>query len=473
MPKKSHAPRRIDSDRPRLTLASCQDSWGTWLSRLLLSTLLAANGASATGLRTVVIGDSLSAEYEALPDIPGIEDPTAYAAVSVPGWESRCWVEVLGLLRPDTMDFGARRTTLPGWGDLRFTGYKYNFAIPGFQASQYEDIVNSSLLSNPQHLLFKRTLGDVLRNEADACVVWIGANEFRAQYGFLYEGGDPASLIRDLRHDIGEILDFIRDESTTIRTVVVTLPDLGAAPTKQAAHPDPVKRERVSQATRLANQAISELAAARGMALADPFALTRRLIEGGRISFGPVDILPGSSPDNDPRYAFTREGLHPNTALQVEIARLVVATLNTSFGTAILPITDGEALSLLGMNPQQPYLDWAAAHVLAPSGMGDDPDLDGLVNFVEFLFDLDPGIPSASPVVITALPAGVEASYRPDPSRSRLASVTLQSSADLATWTDVPAGNLTAATDGRVVVRFPATDAMGFLRLRIGIQPIR
>lgn len=438
----------------------------------MLVALLLAKSATATTVRVAVIGDSLSAEYDALPDIPGVDDPTAYAAVTVPGWESRCWVEVLGLLRPGTVDLGPQKPDLPGWGDFRFTGYKYNFAIPGYEASQYEDIVNSSFFSNPQYLLFRGTLRDVLKSDVDACVVWIGANDFRANYGFLADGGDPAPLVEGLKHDVDEILNFVTGQSSSLRVVVVNLPDLGATPTKQAAHPDPAKRERASQATALGNQAISELATARGLPVADVFSATRRLIEGRNISFGPVEIQPGTNPDNDPHFAFARDGLHPNTGLQIEIARIIVATMNERYGTAIPAITDTEALGLLGINPQEPYLDWATAHALVPGGMGDDPDQDGIANLVEFVFDLDPKVPSAAPLTITASPTGVEATYQPDPARFRLASVTPQWSTDLLSWTDVPAASQTTATDGRVTVRFPAERSIGYLRLAVAIRPV-
>jgi len=447
-------------------------SRGVRLGGTMLMGLVLANHAGAAALRVAVIGDSLSAEYDALPGIPGIEDPTAYAAVTVAGWESRSWVEVLGLLRGGSLDLGPHDPTLPGWNDFRFTGYKYNFAIPGFQASQYEDIVNSSFFSNPQYLLFRSTLGDVLRHDVDACVVWIGANEFRANYGFLYDGGDPASLIQNLRHDIGEILDFVREQNAALRILVVNLPDLGATPSKQAAHPDPAKRDRVSQATMLANQAISELAGARGLPVTDAFAATRRVMDGQGIWYGPVDIRPESHPDNDPRYAFTREGLHPNTGLQLEIARLVIATLNEHYATTIPPITDTEALRLLGINPQQPYLDWVAAHALGAGAMEEDLDQDGLVNLVEFVFGFDPKVRNASPLSIESTLAGVEAGYHPDPARSRFASVVPERSTDLMVWNEVPPSSLITAADGRVSFRFPVENSTGFLRLRVVIRVV-
>ncbi len=457
-------------------------SWSPWRRRALrcfrtgrlagaaLAALLLAQNRIAAGVRLAVIGDSLSAEYDALPDIPGVDDPTAYAAVTVPGWESRCWVEVLGLLRPGAVDLGPQKPDLPGWGDFRFTGYKYNFAIPGYEASQYEDIVDSSLFSNPQYLLFRGTLRDVLKNDVDTCVVWIGANDFRANYGFLADGGDPVPLIQGLRQDLGKILDFVTGQSSSLRVVVVNLPDLGATPTKQAAHPDPAKRDRASQDIALANQAINEVASAHGLPVADVFSATRRLIEGENIWFGAIEIQPGTNPDNDPHFAFARDGLHPNTGLQIEIARIIVATMNERYGAAIPAITDAEALGLLGISPQEPYLNWVTAHALAANGMSDDPDQDGIANLVEFVFDLDPKSPSPSPMTIAASAAGVDASYRADPARLRLAGVTPRWSTDLLSWTDIPTGNLTTAGDGRVTVHFPAKGSAGYLRLDVALK---
>ena len=429
-------------------------------------------GARAAALRVAVIGDSLSAEYDDLPNIPGVDDPTAYAAVTVPGWESRCWVEVLGIVRADFLDFGPQRWTLPGWNDLRFTGYKYNFAIPGFTAAQFDDIVTSSFLSNPQYLPYRLTIANTLSSDIDACVVWIGGNELRANYGFLCNGGDPTTLIQNLTQDIGGIVDFVRSQSASLRVVLVNLPDLGACPSKQAEVPDPAARRRASQSIALANRALSDLASARGILVADAFSATERLIQGQNLWFGPVEIYPTSHPDNNPRYAFTREGLHPNTGLQIEIARLVLTNLNEACSAAIPTITDGQALALLGINPQQPYLDWAATNHLGQPNPDDDPDRDGIPNLLEFLFGLDPNTPSPNPVTLSVSESAVQAVYQPLPDRAQLAVATPQWSADLRTWTDVPAQQTTTAASGRVTVSLPRSSLPTFLRLRVAMRPV-
>lgn len=273
----------------------------TWRRRVaaLLAGLLGGSCLVAQPVRLAILGDSLSAEYDSITGVPGVDDPTEYAAVTVSGWESMSWVEVLGRLRSSAVDLGAYRGTLPGWsdlahpGDLRFTGYEYNFAVPGIEASQFEQIVNSSILSDPQYLAYKTRIAGVLRDVADAAVVWLGGNEFRANYGFLYDGNDPVPLINTLSNDLAAVLDFVLAQKPGIKLVVVNLPDLGASPDKQASHPDPVKRARVTAATIQANQAISNLAVARGIAVADVFTETYKLVLGETVWVGPVDVYRG------------------------------------------------------------------------------------------------------------------------------------------------------------------------------------
>lgn len=441
-----------------------------WLAGSLALFLVGLVPTPAAPLRTVVIGDSLSAEYDSLTGVSGVDDPTEYAAITANGWESRCWVEVLGALRAGELDFGAYRTTLPGWNDLRFTGYQYNFAIPGFTAAQYEDIVNCSILSNPQYLPYRLTLEGILKNEADVVVVWIGANEFRANYGSLYDGTDPTPLVSHLRHDIGEILDFVIAQKSGLKLVVANLPDLGASPAKQTAHPDPTKRPRVTAATESANQAIRELAAARNLPVADVFSATRRLIEGQTNWLGAVSLHPGSHPDNNPRYEFTRDGLHPNTALQIEIAGTILAAVNERYATAIPSIRDFEALALLGINPQQPYLDWAADRGVAPGGMGEDPDGDGLVNLAEYAFNMNPTAKDRLPVTLDTQASPPQARYAPVTERLPLVNLVPQWSADLKTWSNVPASNLSTNAHGETTLRFPSSETGWFLRLQIGLK---
>lgn len=437
------------------------------LAALLPLIALGSRGTQAANV--VVIGDSLSAEYETIPDFPGTENPTDYARITVEGWESMSWVEVLVRLRPNYFDFGGYRADLPGWLDLRFTGYEFNFAIPGFRAAQYEDIVNSSFFSNPQYLLFQSTLEDVMKNRAEAVVIWLGANEFRANFGFLADGGGSGPLINNLTNDLRAVVDFVQEQRSNLKIVLANMPDLGAAPDKRNSQPDPVKRALVTAATKQANAAIAVLAAAKGVAVADVYSQTERLIQGATTYFGAVDIINDTHPDNHPRYHFTRDGLHPNTASQIEIARVMIDTFNSAYQAAIPNITDGEALKFLRLRPDQPYFDWIEKFAIAEKRMEDDPDHDGLPNLVEFALALDPATRNEWPI-LTRVESGrltIKFNFNPTPTAGRLVKVVPEFSSDLRVWTNLPESNLTTGPDGSTTASIPINGPPGFLRLAV------
>src|SRR5438045_847654 len=80
----------------------------------------------------IALGDSLTAEYDTNPDIPGFPtEATAYAEVTVPGWVSMSWVEIVAQLRPDDFNFGKYKKLSDPWPPPRLSGYELNWAIPG------------------------------------------------------------------------------------------------------------------------------------------------------------------------------------------------------------------------------------------------------------------------------------------------------------------------------------------------------
>lgn len=424
--------------------------------------------------RVVVIGDSLSAEYEAIPDFPGTDNPTEYARVTVKGWEALSWVEVLGRVRREAFDFGSYKSDLLGWRDLRFSGYELNFAIPGFRAAQYADIVTSSLFANPQYLPFRAALEDALES-SERAVIWLGANEFRANYGFLARGGDPTALINELISDLKEVLDFVRRQRSNLQIVVANLPDLGAAPDKRAAYPEPSQRAAATDATKRANAAIASLALSKGAAVADMFSQTERLLSGVTTFFGAVEIFNASHPDNHPRFHFTREGLHPNTPSQIEAARSIIDAFNRAFSAAIPQISDREALNLLGVRPDQPYFDWISNFATSETAMDADPDRDGLPNLVELAFGLNPTQASRLPVTVRMSGEGLVIAFvtnREFRAASRLVKIVPQGSSDLVNWTDLPASLVSVGPDGSSVAHLPRGPHLGFVRLQVALaQP--
>lgn len=440
---------------------------------ILLAALVGAHGPARVleAARVVVIGDSMSAEYEALPDFPGVDNPTEYARVTVPGWESMSWVEILAKIRKEFFGFGRYRPDLPGWADLRFSGYEFNFAIPGFTAANYADVVESSLFSNPQFVGFRLVLEETIQEKAQWVVIGLGANEFRGQYGTFYDGGDPSKLIKNLIKHLLTIIEFVQEQKPNIPIVLLNLPDLGATPAKQAAHPNRTKRARVTAAIMQANQSIADLARTHGAAVADLFGQTRPLTEDQPTFFGGVPLINDLDADNNPRYHFARDGLHPNTCSQIEMARTIITSLNGAFHAGIPQIRDGEALAFLGIDPDQAYLDWAAEFQLKQAGMKDDPDKDGWVNLAEYALGGEPLVNGAPPIRFTWEQEVLNLTFRPDPKRTRHVQVWPQWSADLIRWEDLPASQIQAVVDQSLRGSLPGSTGTGFLRLRISVVP--
>ena len=434
--------------------------------------------AIAQAAETLVIGDSLSAEYDTIPEIPGFSrEATAYAEITVDGWESMSWVEILSELRGDAFDFGHARELPRIWGVPRMSGYELNWAIPGISASQYEDFVTSSASSNFAYWTARQPLETQLQTRARRVVLWLGTNEFRAHYGFLYDGGDPRGLIGGVIDDLGQVIDFVQQQNPGLQIVVANLPDLGATPAKKAAHPDPGKRARVTAATEEANAQIAQLAAAKGVAVANVYAQTERLVQGVPTYFGAVEMVNDQHEDNHPAYHFTRDGLHPNTASQIEIARIIIRTFNIAYGAGIPQINAAEALSLLGIDHRQPYLDWLASYGLTKRGFKADLDADGLSQLVEYAFDLNPTLADADqlPVArggpIPGIPGGNSINYHPDPARARHVRVRVQYSRDQLSWTAVPPENVVVNADGSFTAVIPSFPEEPSLRLKVSIIP--
>jgi lysophospholipase L1-like esterase len=422
--------------------------------------------------RTFVIGDSLSAEYETVSwkGLSDITEATAYAEITVPGWVSMSWVEVLGALRPAALNFGNKGTYL----DLRLNGYEYNYAIPGSEALQWRRLVNASPLSDPVYWSVRFTSGfDEDLEQADCVVIWIGANEFRANYGFIYDGGNPNSLISGLLSDLETVVDYVKNKNNKAKIVLCNLPHLGATPNKRAAHgTSPTGIGRITQATETANQKIATLAAEKGAVLADVYSQTASIVNGETSWFRAVPLHPESHADNHPLYQFTRDGLHPNTCAQIEIARRILAAINTAMNSSIPQITDTEALQFLGIHPDKPYFDWLAANNLPNQPMEGDSDGDGASNLLEYAFDLDPNDPNEHLPELAAVstPSGAQFQWPAlAPDRARHLILTPLSSTNLIDWNPVPSDEIEQTGD---TLRWISdVHPAAFLRLEITVSP--
>ncbi len=432
----------------------------------------------ARGANVVTIGDSLTAEYDTIPDVPDfINLPTDYAKVTVPGWESMSWVEVMHRTRSKYFNFGGYKTLPDMWSVPRMSGFEYNWGIPGVTSGQYRDFVTATLFSKPAFFAARLPLEDQLTHTASRVVIWLGGNDFRAAYGTIYDGGSSTALISGINSNLSRIINFVRQRNPRAQIVLVNVPDLGATPTKKAAHPDPLKRARVTSATQAVNRLIASLVAQQGIPVANAYGQTANLIKGVHYYFGAVEIVNDMEADNNPRYAFTRDGLHPNTASQIRNARAIISAFNAGYNAGIPQITDAEALTLLRINPNQPYYDWLAGYGITSRSFIGDADGDGIPQFVEYALGLNPTAPDASklPVTLGGPVAGysgnVSVRCTPDPTRRRMARVTVQYSTDLVTWRGVPSTNVRTNAGGAFTAVVPQTSTKVYVRLKVSTVP--
>ncbi len=432
----------------------------------------------ASAVNVVVIGDSLTAEYDVIPEVPGFDDlPTDYAKVTVAGWEAMSWVEVAGRLRGRYFNFGDWRSLSNPWSIPRLSGYEYNWAVPGVDAAQYEDFVSSSFLSNPLFYAARQPLEDQLSGTAQRVVIWLGGNDFRANYGPLSEGRGGAAFGNGLIDDLEKTIDFVRRQNGSAQIVIGNLPDLGATPSKKAAHPDPAKRLRVSAVTESVNLRLAQLAAGKGIVVADTHAVTAALVNDEPLYFGGVRILNDKNADNHPRFAFARDGLHPNTALQIVNLRAIIRAFNRGYGAGIPNITDSEALRLLRIDPDQPFYDWLSRAGIENKSFQADSDGDGLTQLAECAFGLDPKVSDSNrlPVKIggrvPGITGAVSVRFKPRAIMARYVAIRVQYSSDATTWNGLAADRVLANVDGSFTAVIPPLSGAVHLRVRVVTIP--
>ena len=438
--------------------------------------LFLPTGARAADV--VAIGDSLTAEYDAIPRMAGFPvEATAYADVTQRGWVSMSWVEVAARLSRAHYNFGSVRTLSAPWNIPRLSGYEYNWGIPGILASQYEDFVTSSATQNFLYFVLRQPLQTQLRSTADRVVIWLGANEFRSNYGRIYDGGSAAALIDGLVGDLGRIVDAVQKLNPRVQIVIANVPDIGASPSKKAAHPEAGKRARVTAATVAANSRIADLAKKKNVGLANVYALTEALVRNVPLYIGAVPLVNDEHPDNHPRYAFTRDGLHPNTCLQIFNARTISAAFNRKYRAGIPGITDSQALTLLGINPNQPFYDWLEEYGIAGRSFVADSDNDRMSQLVEYAFGLDPTVSDAESIDVTiggpvrGIVGRKSVVVTPDPARVRHVRVTVQYSVNGRTWLNLPVRNVIRRAGGAFTGVIPPTATPAQLRLVVVTYP--
>jgi hypothetical protein len=284
-------------------------------------------------------------------------------------------------------------------------------------------------------------------------------------------------LIDGLIDHLGKIIDYVQAQRADLQIVIALVPDLGATPAKNTAHPDPAKRALVTAATQDANARVVQLAAAKGIVVADTYEPSARLVRGEPLYFGGVKIVNALHPDNNPRYAFTREGLHPNTALQIVNARAIVRAFKLGYGAGLANITDAEALALLGIDRDQPFDDWLAHFGITDRSFDGDLDGDGVPSLAEHALGLKPDRADAGSLPITVggpmpgFPSVASVTWKPRAARAHYVREIIQYSADGVRWLSVPAQRVVANLDGSFTAAIPVTTLPAVLRMKVVTIP--
>ena len=373
--------------------------------------------------------------------------------------------------------------------------------------------MTTGFTANPLFFGFRIPLDQQLRTNTERVVIWLGTNDLREKYGAIYAEKDAtkrATLTNTLRDqlidDLERIIDRVQKLNSKAEIVVGNLPDLGATPKMIENFPnDPpgeglpadTPREKfrgwVTTATETINTAIAALVEEKEAALADIYPITKNLIAKKPFFYGAIEFKAAQDAEgalipvdthNDPHYLFTRDGFHPNTALQIQIARTFIRAFNAGYESGGPVITQAEALKLLKIKPREPFLKWINPETPWVPALNDtrilgDQDGDGMTNLFEYAFDTNPAesnLPSTMPFSIGGPVEGINSEFSvvyqlPDAPRHEI---------DIAVqyrqgkqWIRIPAERLVTDDDTNTVqAAVPLTTAGVPVNLRIKVTLI-
>lgn len=416
----------------------------------------------AAPLKVLAIGDSLSEEYnfEQLFSAPD-SNPSNPNVMN--------WPEILADRRATQVSMGSYQSSFFSYPDLRNAGFKYNYGVPGFTSSDWIDVCTSDILDSFSGDLIvslwyptRVSLDDHL-DEVDAVVIFLGGNDLKSDYHAIFNDPTPPALLANVVSSVAWIHDYVRTRQADVPIVIATVPDIGATPEVSGKYDDPAKRVVARQRIAAMNADLAAMALARGATVARVDLLTDRIFDQVPLEINGTEFIFAPDPENPPRHLFCKDGFHPATAAQALIADLLADALNRATGAAIPLLANREILGpVLGLDPDQPYLDWAGA----AGGMYDNPDGDGLPNLAEFLLD-SPPLHAGSPFDFGT---GGLMSFSPSADALKFASVTVMQSETLADWTEVPPGRIEVSPSGVWSV-IPTTAEKMFYRLSVSPRP--
>jgi lysophospholipase L1-like esterase len=433
-----------------------------WISLIFAA---AVSVTTAAPLRVMMIGDSLTEEYR-------FETPFSAPTTSPLQANTHNWPEIVAARRSTDISFGSYESTLGYYVDLRNSGYSYNYGVPAFTTDEWVRVTQSTVADlfggalEALRYQTKQSLStQVAGSQIGVVVIMLGGNDLNSAYGAIYNDDvTPTARLNQITTNLRTIHAFIRSKNATVPIVIATMPDVGATAKVSTAYNDPVKRARARQRIAAANQSVIALAAELGSQVARIDTLTDRLFDEVPFQLnGTVFIYP---PDdaNPPDHLFCHDGFHPSTVGQALITNLILDATNRATNGAIPLLTNREILGdVLGLNPDQPYLNWAGN----AGGMLENPDGDGSPNLVEFLLNTSSLI-ADSPFQFSQ---SGQLFFTPSAERLRFASLDIEESSTLNGWSPVPAGRKVIQPSGTWEILPPADRSRNFYRLTATPKP--
>lgn len=428
--------------------------------RLCLPILLATLCLPAKAAQCLVIGDSLTKEYE-------VEFPALFPA-NPASWDSRNWIEILHERRNAWFDLGEFR----GYPDPRLTGHEHNWAFPGATTTEIR-----TQLSRIQNFWWIMELEGQIEDAAERIVIFAGGNDVDSYYGQIYNGASATTYINQTRDNLQWIVNYVRGVKSSLPIVLVSVPHLGCAPDVQRQYPtDPVKTARVTAALDSLNAQLATFAQSKGIGFVPGVYQFTKDIINGPFRIGGIDFYKEADPDSRPRYAFSGDGFHPATGAHGKIAQMVIEAFRAKYpATQITPLTDREIVSnILGLDADIPFKEWIATQGITngQTAPQDDPDGDGLTNAVEFALEGASASVATPSLVLPqvendSVPRQLAWTYRLRPLAAEWAPPRLQQSVNLVNWTDLSLSAITTNPDGSQTARLPLI-GRGFMRLKVG-----
>ncbi|MGE9270999.1 MAG: SGNH/GDSL hydrolase family protein, partial [Verrucomicrobiales bacterium] len=428
------------------------------IRHLLPLFLLNFSALSAEPLKIVTIGDSLTdgygevAEIANVPYLSTVVGPSIYPQPDAPSENPRSynWPELLSIFRSDQASFGIEDS----WLDLRVAGFQRNFAIVGTTTlnwyylfeSEFWDFGSSDddFPAASAYYLTKSSLLEEIET-ADVVVIFLGGNDLKNDYNDLFNAEDPSIYLDPIFDRLVYLHHAVRAAHASIPIVVATVPDIGATPQIYQTYNVPLQQEQTRASIAALNEEIfTSFEAESNTAVARVDHLTDLVFDLSPFHLNGTVFTVEGDPYNPPDHLFTKDNFHPNTAAQGLIANEIITAINSlvSEDRAITPFSYRDILrSLLQLDPDQPYVDWAANFSLPSDSFEADSDGDGLGNGVEMLLGSSPLV-ADRPLSGTWSP-NAAIHWTPQESAERYLLWELEESSDLLQWAPVAEDRLT------------------------------